>query len=99
MAPESDHLGALREMWRREVEAAGTYRILADRETDQNRRNILLKLAECEDGHAASWSERIQKVTGHAPDASSVRSSLRWIEKFTDQSVVQIGRASCRERV
>ena len=29
MAPESDHLGALREMWRREVEAAGTYRILA----------------------------------------------------------------------
>ena len=88
MPPEPDHLGALREMWRREVEAAGTYRILAERETDQNRRNILLQLAECEDRHAASWSERIQKVTGHAPDPSTVRSSLRWIEKFKDQSVV-----------
>ena len=49
---------------------------------------ILIQLAECEDRHAASWSERIQKATGHAPDPSTVRSSLRWIEKFTDQSVV-----------
>jgi hypothetical protein len=32
MAPEPDHLAAVREMWRREVEAAGTYRILAERE-------------------------------------------------------------------
>ena len=88
MPPEPDHLGALREMWRREVEAAGTYRILAERETDQNRRKILIQLAECEDRHAASWSERIQKATGHAPDSSTVRSSLRWIEKFQDQSVV-----------
>jgi VIT1/CCC1 family predicted Fe2+/Mn2+ transporter/rubrerythrin len=88
MAPGSDHVSALQEMWRREVEAAGTYRILAERETDERRRDILLRLAECEDRHAASWSERLEKMTGHAPDASNVRSSLRWIERFTDQNVV-----------
>ncbi len=88
MAQNQDHLSALREMWRREVEAAGTYRILANRESDQRRRDILLRLAECEDRHAASWSARIEKMTGQAPDAATVGSSLRWIEKFSDQSVV-----------
>ena len=88
MAADTDQLAAIQEMWRREVEAAGTYRILAERETDKRRRDILLRLAECEDRHAASWSERIHKITGHAPDPSTVRSSLRWIEKFKDQSVV-----------
>jgi VIT1/CCC1 family predicted Fe2+/Mn2+ transporter len=88
MKATSDHLSALREMWKREVEAAGTYRILADRESDKRRRDILIRLAECEDRHAASWSGRILKMTGEAPDPSTVRSSLRWIEKFKDQSVV-----------
>jgi vacuolar iron transporter family protein len=88
MATQPDHLAAISEMWRREVEAAGTYRILAGREIDQRRAGILIQLAECEDRHAASWSARIQKITGHAPDPAGVRSSLRWIEKFTDQSVV-----------
>jgi VIT1/CCC1 family predicted Fe2+/Mn2+ transporter/rubrerythrin len=88
MASETDHLSALREMWRREVEAAGTYRILAEREHDRPRRDILLRLAECEDRHAASWSERIRTMSGAAPDPSTVRHSLRWIEKFKDQSVV-----------
>jgi vacuolar iron transporter family protein len=88
MPTEPDHLSAVQEMWRREVEAAGTYRILAQREADTRRRDILLRLAECEDRHAASWSERIHKMTGAVPDAAAVGSSLRWIEKFTDQNVV-----------
>ena len=85
---DTDQLTAVREMWRREVEAAGTYRILAQRETDQRRRDILIRLAECEDRHAAKWSERIQKQTGQPPDPKMVRSSLRWIERFTDQNVI-----------
>jgi VIT1/CCC1 family predicted Fe2+/Mn2+ transporter/rubrerythrin len=85
---DSDHLSALREMWRREVEAAGTYRLLAERETDTRRRDILTRLAECEDRHAAKWSTRIQALAGQAPDTSTVRSSLRWIERFADQNVI-----------
>jgi VIT1/CCC1 family predicted Fe2+/Mn2+ transporter len=85
---DSDHLSALREMWRREVEAAGTYRLLAERESDKRRHDILIRLAECEDRHASKWSARIQTITGHAPDSSTVRSSLRWIERFADQNVI-----------
>jgi len=85
---DTDHLSAVRDMWRREVEAAGTYRVLAQRETDSHRRDILIRLAECEDRHAAKWSGRIQLMTGHAPDPTTVRSSLRWIERFADQNVI-----------
>ena len=81
---DTDHLSAVRDMWRREVEAAGTYRVLAQRETDSHRRDILIRLAECEDRHAAKWSGRIQLMTGHAPDPTTVRSSLRWIERFAE---------------
>jgi VIT1/CCC1 family predicted Fe2+/Mn2+ transporter len=85
---DADHVAALREMWRREVEAAGTYRVLAGRESDKRRRDILIRLAECEDRHAAKWSERIQTETGQLPDPKTVRSSLRWIERFADQNVI-----------
>jgi VIT1/CCC1 family predicted Fe2+/Mn2+ transporter len=85
---DTDHLTAVREMWRREVEAAGTYRLLATRETDSRRRDILIRLAECEDRHATKWSGRIEKMTGTAPDPATVRSSLRWIERFADQNVI-----------
>jgi vacuolar iron transporter family protein len=85
---DTDHLSAVRDMWRREVEAAGTYRVLAQRETDSHRRDILIRLAECEDRHAAKWSGRIQLMTGQAPDPTTVRSSLRWIERFADQNVI-----------
>ncbi|MSO55778.1 MAG: ferritin [Acidobacteria bacterium] len=85
---ESNDVSAVREMWRREAEAAGTYRVLAQRETDPRRRDILVRLAECEDRHAASWSERIQTITGHAPDHAAIRSTLRWIDRFTDQNVI-----------
>ena len=85
---ESDNLSAVREMWRRETEAAGTYRLLAQRESDHRRRDILTRLAEAEERHAARWAERIQHVTGTAPDPKTVRASLRWIERFADQNVI-----------
>ena len=41
-------------MWRREVEAAHTYKLLAEREPDPKRRDLLLRLAEQEDKHASA---------------------------------------------
>jgi len=58
-------------MWRREVEAAHTYRLLAGRESDQKRRDILLRLAEQEDRHAERWAERI--AAANAGDVVGVR--------------------------
>lgn len=75
-------------MWRREVEAATTYRHLAEREVDQKRKNILLRLADQEDKHAARWSERIALATGHVPDRTAIESGLTWFQRISDQNVV-----------
>jgi VIT1/CCC1 family predicted Fe2+/Mn2+ transporter len=82
------YLGSLEKLWRQEVEAAATYRLLSEREPDPHRRDILTRLAEAEEQHAARWSERIEAATGDPPDAAAVRHSLSWLQKLGDQSVV-----------
>src|SRR5207248_5149745 len=56
MAIDKVNLATVEKMWRREVEASATYKHLAQRERDPKRRDILLRLAEQEDKHAARWS-------------------------------------------
>src|SRR5215471_18352798 len=82
------NLATVEKMWRREVEAAHTYKLLAERESDPKRRNILLRLAEQEDKHAARWSERIHAATGRTPDPSEVERGLTWFQRIGDSSVV-----------
>lgn len=82
------NLATVENMWRREVEAATTYRHLADRESDANRRQILLRLASQEENHAARWAERIEQATGRAPDRSAVERGLTWFQRISDPNVV-----------
>jgi VIT1/CCC1 family predicted Fe2+/Mn2+ transporter/rubrerythrin len=82
------NLATVEKMWRREVEAATTYRLLAEREHDPKRRSILMRLAEQEDTHATRWAERIQLATGRAPDPAEVERGLSWFQKLGDPSVV-----------
>jgi VIT1/CCC1 family predicted Fe2+/Mn2+ transporter/rubrerythrin len=88
MAIDQVNLATIERMWRREVEAAHTYKLLAERETDPKRRNILLRLAAQEDKHAARWSERIMASTGRAPDPNEVERGLTWFQRIGDSSVV-----------
>jgi vacuolar iron transporter family protein len=88
MAIDKTNLATVEKMWRREVEAATTYRHLANREKDQRRKDILLRLAEQEDKHAHRWSERIAAATGRAPDAEEVKRGLSWFQRISDPSVV-----------
>src|SRR5438876_6075104 len=88
MALDKANLATVEKMWRREVEAATTYRHLAERERDQKRKDILLRLAEQEDNHAARWSERIALATGRAPDRKEVERGLSWFQRISDPSVV-----------
>ncbi len=81
-------VAALEQMWRREVEAAGTYRLLAEREPDPNRRSILNRLADAEEDHARRWASRLLAATGRAPDPSTVKSSLSWLQRLGDPKVV-----------
>ena len=82
------NLATVEKMWRREVEAAATYKHLANREKDQKRRDILLRLAEQEDKHAARWSERIAASSGRTPDPKEVERGLSWFQRISDPNVV-----------
>jgi len=85
---DSVNLATVQKMWRAEVEAAATYRHLAGREHDPKRKDILNRLAEQEEKHAARWSERIRASTGHAPDPEEVRRGLSWFQRISDPKVV-----------
>ena len=82
------NLATVEKMWRREVEAATTYRLLAGREEDAKRRDILVRLADQEDKHATRWAERINAETGRAPDRNEVERGLTWFQKISDPNVV-----------
>ena len=53
MAIDKANLATVEKVWRREVEAAATYRHLANRDPDPRRKDILNRLAEQEEHHAA----------------------------------------------
>jgi VIT1/CCC1 family predicted Fe2+/Mn2+ transporter/rubrerythrin len=82
------NLATVEKMWRREVEAAHTYKLLAEREHDARRRDILLRLAAQEDKHAARWSDRIAAATGRRPDPKEVERGLTWFQRIGDPNVV-----------
>ncbi len=82
------NLATVEKMWRREVEAAHTYKLLAEREHDARRRDILLRLAAQEDKHAARWSDRIAAATGQRPDPKEVERGLTWFQRIGDPNVV-----------
>ena len=82
------NLTTVETMWRREVEAAHTYKLLAEREPDPKRRTLLVKMAEQEDKHARRWAERIALATGRAPDAKEVERGLSWFQRLGDPAVV-----------
>jgi VIT1/CCC1 family predicted Fe2+/Mn2+ transporter/rubrerythrin len=88
MAIDRINLATVQKMWRREVEAATTYRHLANREKDNRRREILLRLADQEDRHATRWSERIAAATGRPPDPDEVKRGLSWFQRISDPTVV-----------
>lgn len=88
MPIDKTNLATVEKMWRREVEAATTYRHLADRERDNKRKDILLRLAEQEENHATRWAERITVATGRTPDRKEVERGLSWFQRISDPNVV-----------
>ena len=88
MALDKTNLATVENMWRREVEAAATYRHLANREADLRRKDILNRLADQEEHHAARWAERIVAATGRTPDRKAVEHGLSWFQRISDPHVV-----------
>ena len=88
MAMDRASLQIVEKMWQREVEAAATYRHLAELERDPRRRDILNRLADQEDNHAERWADRIEANTGHRPDRKPIERGLTWFQRISDPNVV-----------
>src|SRR4029077_10005294 len=48
--------------WRAEVETAQVYRELAEREKDEKRKGILIRMAEAEERHAERWEQKLRDM-------------------------------------
>src|SRR6266480_5662683 len=53
--------------WQAEVETAQTYRDLAEREHDEKRKAILLRMAEAEERHAQRWEKKLRDLGAEPP--------------------------------
>jgi VIT1/CCC1 family predicted Fe2+/Mn2+ transporter/rubrerythrin len=52
----------LQQAWRDEMLSARNYRALAEKESHPERKDILARMAEAEDKHAARWADRLKEL-------------------------------------
>jgi len=62
MPPNKETLEVVQKNWRAEVETAQVYRDLAEREEDEKRKGILIRMAEAEERHAARWEQKLRDM-------------------------------------
>lgn len=75
--------------WRAEVETAQTYRDLAEREQDEKRKGILLRMAEAEERHAQRWEEKLKDLGAEPPVLKDTigRRLNRWWNKIAGPEI------------
>ena len=61
--------------WRGEIQAGAVYELIAQRERDPKRAEILRRMAEAEGGHRRRLEERMRELGVPVPDPSTVRIS------------------------
>jgi len=84
----------LKRNWRREKEGAQTYRELAARERDENRKRVLLQLAEGEERHAERWARRLRELGSEPPPEPS-----GFRERFRRWVVARLGTEAALRRI
>ena len=82
-------LEVVRRNWRAEVETAQTYRDLAEREPNEKRRGILLRMAEAEERHAQRWEQKLKDMGAEAPVLENTfsRRLNRWWNKIAGADI------------
>jgi VIT1/CCC1 family predicted Fe2+/Mn2+ transporter len=76
VAERDEAAARLLEAWRGEIEAGAVYELIAQRESDPRRAEILRKMAAAESGHRQRLEARMRELGMEIPDPSSVR--LSW---------------------
>lgn len=61
--------------WRSEIEAGAIYELLAERETNKNRKRLIRELATAERGHRKRIEARLKELGVEVPENSSIRLS------------------------
>src|SRR5213595_4205362 len=91
-AEQKDHqqtIDAARRNWQAEVETAQTYRDLAQRERDEKRKVVLLRMAEAEERHAQRWEKKLKDLGAEAPLLNDTigRRLNRWWNKIAGAEI------------
>ena len=75
--------------WQAEVETAQTYRDLAERESDEKRKGVLLRMAEAEERHAQRWETKLRDLGEEPPvlDDTIGRRLSRWWNKIAGAEI------------
>src|SRR5881398_2929793 len=75
--------------WRAEVETAQTYRDLAERERDERRKGVLLRMAEAEERHAQRWEKKLRDLGAEPPILKDTvaRRFNRWWNKIAGAEI------------
>jgi VIT1/CCC1 family predicted Fe2+/Mn2+ transporter/rubrerythrin len=90
----SEFIKGLQEALRKERASQRIYHALAERESNEARRNALLGLAETERRHAVRWADRLGELGAELPpDRDSLRERIwRWVlvQSGTDNALKRI---------
>src|SRR5438445_12331200 len=75
--------------WQAEVETAQTYRDLAERERDEKRKGVLLRMAEAEERHAQRWEKKLRELGAEPPvyKETIARRLNRWWNKIAGAEI------------
>ena len=75
--------------WRAEVETAQVYRDLAERERDEKRKSVLLRMAEAEERHAHRWEQKLRDLGAEPPVLKDTigRRLNRWWNKIAGAEI------------
>lgn len=65
--PRKETIEVVQKNWRAEVETAQVYRDLAEREPDEKRKAILIRMAEAEERHAQRWEQKLRDMGQPVP--------------------------------
>jgi len=89
MEKDKRFIAGLTQAWRDEMRSARNYHALAGRESNPEKRSILVRMAEAEERHAERWAERLREL-GADPGKyteSFVDRTRRWILLKSDTTV------------
>src|SRR5579859_266582 len=101
VANQQQLIEALQRNYRAEMEGAVTYRALADKEKDARRADVIRRMADNEEQHAARWAGRLSELGAKPPagpfkphqdvmlsaKVSSIDNALRKLEASEDADV------------